>query len=218
MTEFVDWPHSFETVTESVVVVPEREDYEVIPGTYEWVDGEISGQSTIYEIIPERLETFEEIDVTQPALTEIIETPPVCERQQNGELIIVAPQSFMEKILPQIEKPTEGLRLVAPAKVSKKLVTNEIRNGRTRIMVKEPTLITKIIPALTREVERKVIKVAGGPRERVIPAGVREITCRFVEKPEYYLVRDTTGEIIQKLESADALAEFQSANARLIKE
>lgn len=33
---------------------PEHKSYEVVPGTYEWVDGEVGGNSLEYEIVPAR--------------------------------------------------------------------------------------------------------------------------------------------------------------------
>jgi len=217
-TEYLNTSPFYETAMYTVVVEPASFAYEVIPGEYKWVDGEIPGQSLGYEYIPAEFERYTETIVVQPAEVKYIKVPPICERAIDGGLVIVSPVSYVEKGIPAVTKPSVRWRISTPAQIIEKFVPNEIRDGKTRILVTRSKVVEKPVPAVTRQVSRKVIKMSGPARERVIPAGERELTCRFVKTPGYYLVRNRAGEIIQKLDSDEALAEFQANSKTTAKE
>jgi len=50
--------------TETVIIQPETTSYRIIPGEYQWVDGELNGYSLEYRVVPAE---FENREVTQEA-------------------------------------------------------------------------------------------------------------------------------------------------------
>lgn len=46
----------FETVDVEIELVPEHKSYEIIPGRYEWMDGEKAGSALTYRVVPASFE------------------------------------------------------------------------------------------------------------------------------------------------------------------
>ena len=157
-TTLVAVPPVFETVTETIVVQPKSVTYEVIPGKFEWVDGEIPGESIEYVEIPPEYETIEESIVVQEASTELISVPPAYETLADGSRVVKMPASTTERVIPAVTKMETRRVIKTPARVEEVTVSNKIEDGRTLVMVEPPRTVEKTVPAITKTVERRVVK------------------------------------------------------------
>ncbi len=208
-TELISLPAQYETVTETVVVQPQSVEYETIPGKYEWVEGEIPGESIVYETMPAEYETYQETIVVQEASTELVTIPPTYETLPNGTAVVKTPASTTERVIPAVTKMETRRRVKTPAKTVEKIVQNEIREGKTRILVEPGQIVEKTIPAVTKQVTRRAVKTPARTVERVIPAGEREVERTVQKKPESYILRDPDGRIIKEFANADEFARYQ---------
>jgi len=57
---------------EQVVIQAETTSYRIIPGQYEWIDGEVGGSSLEYRVVPPVFETVDDSYVIQAATKEYI--------------------------------------------------------------------------------------------------------------------------------------------------
>lgn len=99
-----------------------------IPPTYEWVEGEIEGHTKEYAVIPAIYET---------GTKTIIETPACYEstKELNGKKVL----------RPELKRQTTYRYVRTPAQIVERYVPNEIKNGRTRKMVK-PAYVKSVTP------------------------------------------------------------------------
>lgn len=168
------------TVFETVIIRPEYKDFEVIPATYRWIDGEHLDHSTVFEYSPPIIDKITEQVTISEATTELISLPPICRREKDGSLTITGPANREERPIPAITKEHVRWQITTPASITEKTVPNIIRNGATRV-IETPAKMTEIVvPALTRQVPRRVVKMTWCPGGRVIPPGERQITCRVL--------------------------------------
>ena len=119
-----------------VIVQPETTSYQIIPGAYEWVDGEVGGSSLEYRVVP-----------------------PVFETVDDSYEVAAANKINIgwgkTKHLPPVIKPYEKKNISHEAYPVAKFVANLVRDGRTRIQTKRPTFEAMTIPAQTRTLTRK---------------------------------------------------------------
>lgn len=170
------------TIFETVIVFPEYTDYTVTPATFEWIDGEHAGETTVMEYVPAELERVIEIVTVEEATTELIPTPPTCQREADGSITITGPADFSEIFIPAVTEEQEFWKMVAPPSVKAIKVANVIKDGKTRV-VSSPAKVTKFsVPAKTQMVPRRVVNSPWCPGEILIPAGEREVTCRLSKR------------------------------------
>lgn len=132
--------------TETVIIQPETTSYRIIPGTYEWVDGELNGYSLEYKVVPAEFETIEQKFLLQG---------PRTENTGWGQ----------SRHMPAISKPYESKKIAREAYPVAKFMANHVKDGRTRIQTKQPKFEAIKIPAQTRTFTRaracEVISSAG---------------------------------------------------------
>lgn len=86
----------------------------------------------------------------------------------------------------------------------------EIKDGRTRIDVIPARIVEKDIPAVTKQVARRVVKAPSYTADHIIPSGTKKIaTVRVEVKPARFILRDANRKIIREFESRVEFEAFQ---------
>lgn len=196
-TVLVSVPAEYETVTETIIVQPQSVTYEVIPGKFEWVDGEIPGESVEYVEIPAQYETVEETIVVQEASTELVTVPVAYETLADGSRVVKMPASTRERVLPAVTTTETRRVLKTPARVEEVTVSNKIEDGKTFIMVESPRTVEKTIPAITKTISRRVVKTPASTIEVLAP---RPVSGRVISgEAGSETVASPTGEILARV-------------------
>jgi len=182
MIEFDDTPPPldlYETVYETVIFRAAYKDYHVTEASFEWIEGEHPGQSTVIEYVPAQFEKVVEPVTLEEASTKLINVPPTCRREDDGSITVTSPSETSEIMIPAVTKDVVYWKVKLPPSIKETQVANIIKNGKTRIMSSPSEVIELNRPAMTRQVPRRVVRSTWCSGERVIPAGWREITCRL---------------------------------------
>ena len=173
----------FETVTETIVVQPQSVEYVAVPATYETYTESVVVQEASTELvtIPAEYEWVEgDIDGTS---VEYVTKP--AEYETVTETVVVQPAS-VEYVTPPkaYDTVTETIvvqpQYIAPDGSVVPAVTQEL----SRRVVKTPTVsIERAIPAITKQVTRRVVKTPATLVERVVPYEKKDGKTRVVKTP-----------------------------------
>jgi len=120
-------------------------DISIIPGQYEWVDGEISGFALEYEILPTIWESVSKRVEMTPKNSEI-PAPAFASRsvmRASGRTTPITTQSQ-----PTIVRKVLHQKVITHAQPLAKLVPLQIKEGRTRIQTQKPKIVEKRVPAI----------------------------------------------------------------------
>ncbi len=120
-------------------------DISIIPGKYEWVEGEISGFALEYEILPTIWDTVTKRIELTPKNREI-SAPFLASRSVMRASGRTTPIS--NQIPPSIVRNILHQKVVTHAQPLAKLVPFQIQEGRTRIQIQKPKIVEKRIPAI----------------------------------------------------------------------
>ena len=175
----------FETVTETVVIQPASVEYVSTPIVYQ---------------------TVQETVVVQEASTELVTIPAVYEWVEGD---IEGSSTELEFIPPEYETVTETI-VVQEASTEYVSIPKSYETVKETIIV-QPEYLSKdgkVVPAVTEEVARRVIKTPASTTERVIPAKTSTVTRqvlktpgRTVEKTVPYERRDGKTRVVVKAAS-----------------
>ena len=208
--ELIRTPPNFQTVTETVVVSPATVEYDIIPPKYEWVDGEINGSSTETVFTPPTYETVTETVVVQEASTELIRVP-LKYKKVNGKTVLLAPEQMTERVVPPMSKTFTRRVLKTPESTSKRTVPHIVKDGKTYMPVTKAQAIKRNVPAVTKEVTRRVIQTPASTQERIVNEPLyKEVTKVISKTPDQYVIRDITGHILKRFETADEFSKFKN--------
>jgi len=173
-----------EYVTEYVTVIKQEAWGETVltPSEYQWVEGEVKGVETEIVIRPSWFETVTEKFIFQEEVTEIRTRPGFYVKDGTRvELVEVIQQvipAITKKLNRRVEKNTAG-------PVLERVTPYEIKDGKTRVPVKTFPPTQKIHPAVTAQVER-----------------------RMQIKPQTYIIKDDTGQILHRFETREEVVAF----------
>ena len=214
-TEVVTPPATFETVTETVVVTPAFVKYVRVEPEYDWVEGDIQGNTVEYVAQGPQYETIAEPVVVQEASTELVTIPAI----YNPDGTIATPARTQERTIPSVTKLETRRVIKTPASTVERVVPYEKKNGKTRIPKGPVTYTEKIVPAVTKEVSRRVMRRPASVQERIIPAGVeREVQVRTIVNPQRFYLRDENGNVVREFASRDEFEKYQSNQATSVQE
>ena len=206
-TEIVIPPATFETVTETVVVQPQSVEYVRVEPEYEWVEGDVPGNTVEYIAQPPQYETVAEPIVVQEASTELVTIPPVF----NPDGTVAIPGQTQERVIPSVTKLETRRVIKTPASTVERIVPYVKKDGKTRIPKGPVTYTEKTVPAVTKEVTRRVVKTPASVQERVVPAGTRkEVMVRTEISPQKFYLRDEDGKVIREFASRDEFEKYKS--------
>ena len=226
-------PVAYGTVSETIVVQEASTELVKIPAEYEWVDGDVEGNTTEFEIIPAEFETVTETIVVQPARVEYVPIPKTYETVK--ETILIRPQytdsdgnvvpavteeyeqrvpkfsgAAQERNFPAVTKDIQRRVVKTLPRAVEKVVPFEKKNGKTRVVVRAASLQERVIPAVTQQMERRIVKNPAGPVvERTIPAVTKTVEVQVIA-PQSILLRDEDGNMVREFKSRDAFEKYQA--------
>ena len=61
------------------------------------------------------------------------------------------------------------------------------------------TLVQVVIPSISKQISRRVVKTPASTLERIVPAITKQTTRRIVKEPAYVKIVDTNGNVIQTI-------------------
>ncbi|SOH94557.1 Putative peptidoglycan binding domain-containing protein [Monaibacterium marinum] len=186
-------PARFETETRQVVATPASEEFEVIAATYrtETVPIVIEEAFTRLEVVPATYETVMDTVVVEPS-REVTRTIPA-EYRNATEQVPVRP-SYRSWVTSSRIYPTGAAALGGTVVGNRTLASGavetlvefppEFETVSVRELVRPERTETTIIPAVTREVPRRVIAQPARTVEVVVPAVTRQVEREVVATPE----------------------------------
>ncbi|MEM7766669.1 MAG: peptidoglycan-binding domain-containing protein [Pseudomonadota bacterium] len=180
-------PTITETVTETVLVRPETERFELVPAVFRPSTERvlIKEETVAFQMVPAVYETVTEDILVEPART--VTEPVAAQYETYSETIIITPER-------QVWKPGRGLmgrssatpegspqatgdllcRVVEPA------VTRTVERIR---LISPPTTRERMIPARFETVSRRVIVTPARIEEVIVPAEYRDVPTQVLVTP-----------------------------------
>ena len=211
---------NYKTVVETYIVQEGSTEFVTTPAEYEWVEGDVGGSATEFEIIPTEFEIVPEIIVVKPSSVEfldvntwveIIQEPIILQESYLAPDHSIVPAvtamvprrisktagPSVERTIPAVTEQLSRRTVKSPAKVIERLVPFEKKDGKTRIVVKAATIQKRDIPAVTKFVDRRVVATSYRVSEKTIPAIVKEYEVKRLARPQTLILRDKRGNIVR---------------------
>lgn len=232
--EYVQEKIQYKTVLESYVFKEGSLEFVLTPSEYKWVEGDVYGFATEFEIIPTEYETVTELYVVQPASVEILDvntwskivTDPIVLQDSYlapDNTIVPAVIEYVprrifktagpsvERVVPAVTEQMSRRVVKTPAKVNERLVPFEKKNGKTRIVVKAATVRKRDIPAVTKFIERRVVVKPNQTIEKTIPAAIKDFQVKRLAKPQNLIFRDTRGNTVREFANFEEFEIYRDA-------
>jgi hypothetical protein len=219
--EYIPEKINYATVVEPYVYQEGSHEFVLTPAEYKWVEGNVDGAATEFEIIPTEFETVTELYVVQPASVEYLDvnTWPAIVKEpiilQDSYLapdntIVPAviehvPRRIFKTAGPSVERVTPAVteqlsrRVVkTPAKVIERLVPFEKKNGKTRIIIKAASVQKRDIPPVIKFKNRQIVNNSLPGSEKIIPSITKDFQVKRLAKPQKLILRDKRGNTIRE--------------------
>ena len=68
----------------------------------------------------------------------------------------------------------------------------------------------RVVPAVTKQVERRVIKTPARTQEKVIPGVTKEVQVKKLVRPQTFYLRNEDGKIVREFASLDEFEQYKS--------
>jgi hypothetical protein len=169
-----------QTVEEQIMVEPARQEVRIIPAQFGDVTEEVVVREATTELltVPATYTTIQEEVVVRPAARRLIPVEPVYDTVIE-EIVVVPERTVWKPGTGPIQKIDEATGEIL-CLVTEPAVTKQVER---RVMVQPASTREEIIPAVTEIVEREVIDQPARVEERIIPAETRTVTRRVEVVP-----------------------------------
>lgn len=169
-----------QTVEEQIMVEPARQEVRIIPAQFGDVTEEVVVREATTELltVPATYTTIQEEVVVRPAARRLIPVEPIYDTVIE-EIVVVPERTVWKPGTGPIQKIDEATGEIL-CLVTEPAVTKQVER---RVMVQPASTREEIIPAVTEIVEREVIDQPARVEERIIPAETRTVTRRVEVVP-----------------------------------
>ncbi len=132
--------------------------------------------------IPPEFETVTETIVIQPQSVEYVQAPPTFETVTEPVIVQEATTELVT-IPATYETVTETIVVQPQYEYNGQTVPAVTKNIQRRVVKTPARTVEKVVPAVTKMETRRVIKTPASTTERVIPAVTKQITRRVLKTP-----------------------------------
>ena len=169
-----------QTVEEQIMVEPARQEVRIIPAQFGDVTEEVVVREATTELltVPATYTTVQEEVVVRPAARRLIPVEPVYDTVIE-EIVVVPERTVWKPGKGPIQKIDEATGEIL-CLVTEPAVTKQVER---RVMIQPASTREEIIPAVTEIVEREVVNTPARVEERIIPAETRTVTRRVEVVP-----------------------------------
>ena len=169
-----------QTVEEQIMIEPARQEVRIIPAQFGDVTEEVVVREASTELltVPATYTTIREEVVVRPAARRLIPVEPVYDTIIE-EIVVVPERTVWKPGKGPIQKIDEATGEIL-CLVTEPAVTKQVER---RVMVQPASTREEIIPAVTEIVERQVVDQPARIEERIIPAETQTVTRRVEVVP-----------------------------------
>ena len=169
-----------QTVEEQIMVEPARQEVRIIPAQFGDVTEEVVVREASTELVtvPATYTTVQEEVVVRPAARRLIPVEPVYDTIIE-EIVVVPERTVWKPGTGPIQKIDEATGEIL-CLVTEPAVTKQVER---RVMIQPASTREEIIPAVTEVLEREVVNTPARIDERLIPAETRTVTRRVEVVP-----------------------------------
>ena len=169
-----------QTVEEQIMIEPARQEVRIIPAQFGDVTEEVVVREATTELItvPATYTTVQEEVVVRPAARRLIPVEPIYDTVIE-EIVVVPERTVWKPGTGPIQRIDEATGEIL-CLVTEPAVTKQVER---RVMIQPASTREEIIPAVTEIVEREVVNTPARVEERVIPAETRTVTRRVEVVP-----------------------------------
>ena len=169
-----------QTVEEQIMVEPARQEVRIIPAQFGDVTEEVVVREATTELltVPATYTTVQDEVVVRPAARRLIPVEPIYDTVIE-EIVVVPERTVWKPGKGPIQKIDEATGEIL-CLVTEPAVTKQVER---RVMIQPASTREEIIPAVTEIVEREVVNTPARVEERVIPAETRTVTRRVEVVP-----------------------------------
>jgi len=169
-----------QNVEEQIMIEPARQEVRIIPAQFGDVTEEVVVREATTELltIPASYTTVQEEVVVRPAARRLIPVEPIYDTVIE-EIVVVPERTVWKPGTGPIQKLDEATGEIL-CLVTEPAVTKQVER---RVMIQPASTREEIIPAITEVVEREVVNTPARVEERLIPAETRTVTRRVEVVP-----------------------------------
>lgn len=169
-----------QTVEEQIMVEPARQEVRIIPAQFGDVNEEVVVREASTELVtvPATYTMVQEEVVVRPAARRLIPVEPVYDTVIE-EIVVVPERTVWKPGTGPIQKIDEATGEIL-CLVTEPAVTKQVER---RVMIQPASTREEIIPAVTEVIEREVVNTPARVEERLIPAETRTVTRRVEVVP-----------------------------------
>ena len=169
-----------QNVEEQIMIEPARQEVRIIPAQFGDVTEEVVVREATTELItvPASYTTVQEEVVVRPAARRLIPVEPIYDTVIE-EIVVVPERTVWKPGTGPIQKLDEATGEIL-CLVTEPAVTKQVER---RVMIQPASTREEIIPAVTEVVEREVVNTPARVEERLIPAETRTVTRRVEVVP-----------------------------------
>ncbi|MDG1415839.1 MAG: peptidoglycan-binding protein [Alphaproteobacteria bacterium] len=169
-----------QTVEEQIMIEPARQEVRIIPAQFGDVTEEVVVREATTELltVPATYTTVQEEVVVRPAARRLIPVEPIYDTVIE-EIVVVPERTVWKPGTGPIQKLDEATGEIL-CLVTEPAVTKQVER---RVMIQPASTREEIIPAVTEVVEREVVNTPARVEERLIPAETRTVTRRVEVVP-----------------------------------
>ena len=169
-----------QTVEEQIMIEPARQEVRIIPAQFGDVTEEVVVREATTELltVPATYTTVLEEVVVRPAARRLIPVEPIYDTVIE-EIVVVPERTVWKPGTGPIQKLDEATGEIL-CLVTEPAVTKQVER---RVMIQPASTREEIIPAVTEVVEREVVNTPARVEERLIPAETRTVTRRVEVVP-----------------------------------
>jgi peptidoglycan hydrolase-like protein with peptidoglycan-binding domain len=169
-----------QNVEEQIMIEPARQEVRIIPAQFGDVTEEVVVREATTELltVPASYTTVQEEVVVRPAARRLIPLEPIYDTVIE-EIVVVPERTVWKPGTGPIQKLDEATGEIL-CLVTEPAVTKQVER---RVMIQPASTREEIIPAVTEVVEREVVNTPARVEERLIPAETRTVTRRVEVVP-----------------------------------
>ena len=169
-----------QNVEEQIMIEPARQEVRIIPAQFGDVTEEVIVREATTELltVPASYTTVQEEVVVRPAARRLIPVEPIYDTVIE-EIVVVPERTVWKPGTGPIQKLDEATGEIL-CLVTEPAVTKQVER---RVMIQPASTREEIIPAVTEVVEREVVNTPARVEERLIPAETRTVTRRVEVVP-----------------------------------
>ena len=169
-----------QNVEEQIMIEPARQEVRIIPAQFGDVTEEVVVREATTELltVPASYTTVQEEVVVRPAARRLIPVEPIYDTVIE-EIVVVPERTVWKPGTGPIQKLDEATGEIL-CLVTEPAVTKQVER---RVMIQPASTREEIIPAVTEVVEREVVNTPARVEERLIPAETRTVTRRVEVVP-----------------------------------